>query len=47
MPAVWCNCSTGYQKEAFETIFGKEIEVSLKESKLSGSKRCVFEINLL
>ena len=24
-PAVWCNCSVGYQKEAFETIFGKPV----------------------
>lgn len=43
-PAVWCNCSAGYQKETFETIFGKPVEVRLKESKLSGSTRCVFEV---
>lgn len=45
-PALWCNCSVGYQKEAFETIFGKPVRVSLKESKLGGSKRCVFEVTL-
>lgn len=45
-PAVWCNCSVGYQKEAFETIFGRPVKASLKESKLSGSKRCVFEVTL-
>mgnify|MGYP003801338563 CR=1 FL=1 len=45
-PAVWCNCSVGYQKEAFETILGRPVRASLKESKLSGSKRCVFEITL-
>ena len=45
-PAVWCNCSVGYQKEAFETIFGRPVQASLKESKLSGSKRCVFEVTL-
>ncbi len=45
-PALWCNCSVGYQKEAFETIFGRPVKASLKESKLSGSKRCVFEITL-
>lgn len=43
-PAVWCNCSLGYQKEAFEAIFGRTVQTRLKESKLSGSKRCVFEI---
>lgn len=45
-PAVWCNCSVGYQKEAFETVFGRPVTVSLKESKLSGGKRCVFEVTL-
>lgn len=45
-PAVWCNCSVGYQKESFEAIFGRPVQVSLKESKLSGGKRCVFEVKL-
>ena len=45
-PAFWCNCSVGYQKESFETIFGKPVQVSLKESKLSGAKRCIFEVKL-
>jgi predicted hydrocarbon binding protein len=45
-PAVWCNCSVGYQQEAFETVFGKPVQVALKESKLAGSKRCVFEVRL-
>ena len=45
-PAFWCNCSVGYQKESFEGIFGRPVQVALKESKLSGSKRCVFEVKL-
>jgi hypothetical protein len=45
-PGFWCNCSVGYQKESFGSVFGRPVEVSLKESKLSGSKRCVFEITL-
>jgi hypothetical protein len=45
-PAVWCNCSVGYQKECFEAIFGRPVRACLKESKLSGSKRCVFEVTL-
>jgi predicted hydrocarbon binding protein len=45
-PAFFCNCSVGYQKEAFETIFGKPVQVALKESKLGGSKVCVFEVRL-
>jgi len=46
-PPLWCNCSVGYQKESFESIFGKPVRACLKESKLSGSKRCVFEVTLL
>ena len=45
-PALWCNCSVGYQKEAFETVFARPVTATLKESKLSGSKRCVFEVKL-
>jgi hypothetical protein len=45
-PAAWCQCSVGYQKEAFETIFGRPVQGSLKASRLAGAKRCVFEITL-
>ena len=45
-PAVWCNCSVGYQKESFEAIFGRPVQAVLKESKLSGAKRCVFQVTL-
>ena len=45
-PAVWCNCSVGYQKESFEAIFGRRVQARLKESKLGGAKRCVFEVSV-
>ncbi|HPS78690.1 MAG TPA: hypothetical protein PLS53_11090 [Thermoanaerobaculaceae bacterium] len=45
-PAVWCNCSVGYQKESFEAIFGRPVQARLRESKLGGAKRCVFEVTL-
>jgi hypothetical protein len=45
-PAFFCNCSVGYQKESFGTVFGNPVQASLKESKLGGSRRCVFEIRL-
>ena len=45
-PAFCCNCSVGYQKESFETVFGRPVQATLKESKLGGSKRCVFEVRL-
>jgi hypothetical protein len=43
-PAFWCNCSVGYQQESFSALFGRPVHVTLKESKLSGAKRCVFEV---
>jgi hypothetical protein len=44
--AFFCNCSVGYQKESFGTVFGRPAQVSLKASKLDGSKRCVFEVKV-
>ena len=32
--------------ETYETILGKPVEVTLKESALRGSTRCVFEIRV-
>jgi predicted hydrocarbon binding protein len=43
-PAFFCHCSAGYQQESFEAILGRPVTVALKESKLGGSKRCVFEV---
>lgn len=45
-PVFWCNCSVGFQKETFETIFGKPVQVILKESKLRGGKRCIVDVQL-
>jgi hypothetical protein len=42
----FCNCSVGYQKESFENVFGRPVTATLKESKLGGSKRCVFEVTV-
>jgi predicted hydrocarbon binding protein len=46
MPPGYCDCSIGWQKETYETILGKSVEVDLKESVLRGSKRCVFEVRI-
>lgn len=46
-PAYYCDCSLGWQKETYETILGKPVEVVVKESVLRGSKRCVFEVRIL
>jgi len=45
-PPFFCHCSVGYQKESFETVFGRPVQAALKASKLGGSKRCVFEVTL-
>ncbi len=45
-PAYFCQCSIGWQKQTYETILGKAINVELKESVLRGSKRCVFEVRI-
>jgi len=46
MPAYYCDCSIGWQKQTYETILGKSVEVELRESVLRGAKRCVFVVSL-
>ena len=46
IPDYYCNCSKGWQKETYETILGKPVEVMIRESALRGSKRCVFEVTV-
>jgi predicted hydrocarbon binding protein len=43
-PAYYCDCSLGWQKETYETILGKPVEVSVVESVLRGSDKCVFKV---
>jgi len=45
-PAYFCQCSIGWQKQMYETILGKSVDVEVKESVLKGSKRCVFQIRI-
>lgn len=46
-PGYYCHCSVGWQKETYEVILGKKVDVTIKESVLRGSKKCVFEIQIL
>ena len=46
-PPYFCHCSVGWQKETYETILGKKVDVRIAESVLRGGKRCVFEIRIL
>ncbi len=44
---VYCNCSLGWQKQAYEIILGKKVDVKILESVVRGSRRCVFHITVL
>jgi len=43
-PVEFCNCSAGWQKEAFEIVTGKSVEVKINESILRGGDRCSFTV---
>ena len=46
IPSVFCYCSGGFEKFAFDTIFGQTTEVELLESVLKGDPRCRFAITI-
>jgi hypothetical protein len=46
IPSVFCYCSAGFEKIAFDTIFGQPTEVELLESVLKGDARCRFAITI-
>jgi len=46
IPSVFCYCSGGFEKFAFDTIFGQTTEVELLESALKGDPRCRFAITI-
>jgi len=45
-PPDFCNCSKGWQKEAYETVTGKTVESKINESILGGGERCSFSIKI-
>jgi hypothetical protein len=46
-PAILCNCSLGTQQRIYESLFGREVKVTLNKSVLHGDERCSFTIQLL
>ena len=42
----FCNCSVGYQKESFQNVFGRPVTATLKQSKLAGGKRSLYQVTL-
>ena len=45
-PGYVCDCSLGWQKQTFETVLGKKVDVEIEESLLRGGKRCIFTITI-
>lgn len=46
-PAYVCDCSVGWQKQTFETVLGKKVDVVIDESVLRGGKRCAMTVTIL
>ena len=46
LSATYCFCSLGYVKEMYGRRFGRDVEVELLESVLSGGKRCRFKVTV-
>ena len=44
MSMHFCHCSIGWQKQAYETIFGQPVDVEIEESILRGGKHCIFRV---
>lgn len=46
VPAIWCQCSAGFEKFLLDCAFGEETEATVLESVLAGDPRCRFEITI-
>lgn len=46
-PGDFCECTLGWQREAYAAITGRPVEAELEESVLRGGARCVFRIRIL
>jgi predicted ArsR family transcriptional regulator len=44
MPKEFCNCTKGWNKEVYENILGKQIDISIDTTVLWGGDRCSFTI---
>jgi predicted ArsR family transcriptional regulator len=42
-----CNCTIGYSKKLFETLFDKKVTVDLEKSILKGDRICMQNIKIL
>ena len=44
MPKEFCNCTKGWNKETYEAIIGKQVDVKIDTTVLWGGERCSFTI---
>lgn len=46
-PGSFCDCTLGWQEEAYSEILGRPVKAELEESILRGGKRCVYKIRVI
>jgi len=46
-PPSFCDCTLGWQEEAYSEILGKRVKAELEESILRGGKKCVYRITII
>jgi hypothetical protein len=46
VPPIFCNCSAGFHKRAYEVIFGRRLRAEVLETVLQGDPWCKFAITL-
>jgi predicted ArsR family transcriptional regulator len=46
-PPSFCDCTLGWQQEAYSAILGCRVKAELEESILRGGKRCVYRIKVV
>jgi len=42
-----CQCSVGWQTQTYTTILGQKVKAKCVESVVGGSKKCVFEVQII
>jgi hypothetical protein len=46
-PGSFCDCTLGWQEEAYSEILGRPVKAELEESILRGGTRCVYRIKIV
>jgi hypothetical protein len=46
-PPSFCDCTLGWQVEAYSTILGRPITAELEQSILRGGKKCIYRIKVI